>query len=223
MSTIQNLLDRIDLLYDNAFTDAQKVEFMNMCQRELSPYFGIVVEDESLSTVEDQDYYTFPAGLTDVSQIIALGIGTSATPTTRYDYVKYEQGSRDDYPDVNNSYFQSVDGSGTKKLIINPTPSVTGYPIKIRYRKALTELSTTVFTASPDFDSNYHDLLVYYAIVKICKTGASPDAPQANMYQQEFDSLYKKMWLDKLIRDNKSKNKKRDNVQWHTGRKYVGD
>ena len=58
--TVQELLDLTNVLYPNAESTDNKVKFMNVALRSLSPYFGLTAEDDSLYTIADQDEYAFP-------------------------------------------------------------------------------------------------------------------------------------------------------------------
>lgn len=221
MSTVQQLLSMIDLMYPNALSNTDKVLFMNMAQTELSPYFGVVVEDSSLLTVADQDTYAFPTGLTDVSQIISLGIGIKEVPESRFGYVKYDIITRDDYPEGSNVYFQIVNSTGVKKLVLQPKPNVADLPIRIRFRKALTDLSATALTSSPDFDARFHMLLAYYACHMICSIGASPDVLQANNFMQKWESGIADLWKFKLEQEVTSPTYRRDNPHWRGRRRHA--
>lgn len=221
--TVQELIDLTKLMYPNAHTNAELVSFMNVAQNELSPYFGLVVEDNTLVTVADQDSYSFPTGLTDVAQILSLGVGIQATPDTRYGYVKYDIITRDDYPVGSCVYFQTVDENGAKKLVLQPTPSVDGLPIRIRFRKALTALSTTVFTGSPDFDSRFHSILADYAAYMVCSTGASPDTIQADAFMQKYLTAKQELWRFKLQQEVEAPTFRMDNRHWRGGRRHAGN
>ena len=74
MSTVTQLVATIDAFYPNAETTANKIIYMNLAQDIISPYFGKVVEDATLSTVQNIDSYSYPTNLTDVSEIISLAI-----------------------------------------------------------------------------------------------------------------------------------------------------
>jgi hypothetical protein len=74
MSTVAQLLTLTDALYPNAASDATVVGYFNMCQNELSSYFGLVAEDTTLYTVADNDSLSFPAGINDISQIISFDV-----------------------------------------------------------------------------------------------------------------------------------------------------
>lgn len=223
MSTTQQLLTFVDSIYPNGEATATKILFMNQAQAELSPYFGAVVEDATVSTVANQDSYSLPTGLSDVSQIMSLGVGTKAIPDNRYDYVKYDIITRDDYPQGSNVYFQTVSSTGVKKIVLQPTPNTSGFPIRIRYRKALTELSATSLTASPDFDSRFHHLLAYYACHMLCSIGASPDVVQANSFMQKWESGLQELWKLKLQEEVSSPTFRRDNPHWRSGRRHAGN
>jgi len=213
----------IDQYYPNNATNGTKIMFMNAAQDELSPYFGIIVEDNSLVTVALQDSYSLPTGLSDVSQITALGVAGETTPTTRYSYTKYDLTPRDDYPAGTKTYFQTIDNLGVKKLVINPEPTTSGYPIRIRYRKALTELSPTNLSASPDFDSRFHDILVHYACYMICSTGANPDTIQADRFMQSYESALTELWHYQMLQESDSPTNRRDNKHWHKSNGYAGN
>lgn len=221
--TIQALIAVIDAKYASAATDTDKVLYMNMAQNELSAFFGIEVEDNTLTTVIDQDEYVFPTGLTDISQIKSVGIGNQATVADRYDYTRYELVTRDDYPRQSSSFFQSVDPTGVKSLVVYPPPSEAGLSIRILYRKPLTELSALDLTATPDFDSRYHYLLAYYAIAEICSSGASADYSQHDLYMQKFESGLDELWKLKMTQEANYPTRGRDNNQWHYGKRYAGN
>ena len=312
--TIQNLLDMVDDFYPHANTDATVVGYFNLCQNELSPYFGLVAEDTTLSTIANDDEYDLPTGIDDIEQIesldiynaapdtdaivasVAMQVGAytladqpekpariSVTHTTvgsadtlgtivivgevngvadtetitpvadstvygdkyfdidgitsitgadwitdgdddlievgvsgdRYDFTRYERGYSDVEHARGNTYYQVYTSAGVKSLVIYPTPTVADRVIRIRYRKKLTALSTTVFTGSPDFDSRFHDMLAIYAAYKIASKGASPDREQANHFAAEYDERLTELWKYSLEKDGKSLKKRTDNRQWH--------
>jgi hypothetical protein len=79
MSTVSQLLTLTDNLYPNGATDATVVSYFNMCQNELSPYFGLIGEDTSLYTVADNDILALPSGISDISQIKLFDVDNTAT------------------------------------------------------------------------------------------------------------------------------------------------
>ena len=313
--TTDELLTLCDDLYPNAATDATKVIYMNMAQKVLSAEgFGSVVTDETLETVADDDEYSFPEGLSDISQIEYLEIeqdadevdyivastnlkvgaytianqpsdegrisflvttqdtgdtlgtvaivgtvdgsadgetvtlvanarvwstkvysaltsltgagwvidaveGTADTiqigqQTDRYNYQRYKASYTNDNQAYSNTYRQGYNASGTKSLILYPIPSTSGFNIRIRYKKDLTALSSTATTASPDFDSRFHELLAFYAAYMLASKGASADYPQANSFAQQYEAYRTGMWEERMKRERSNPQKRRDNEMW---------
>lgn len=218
--TIAQLVSMVDLLYPNIETTQNKVTFMNQAQRILNPYFSILVAADDL-TEAGLGEYPLPTGCTDVSQIVSLGISkTVTTPENRYDFTYYKKNTAQDYPTEGNGYFQIVSETGVKGLVIYPTPDTDDHVISILFRKPLTELVYTTTTQVPDFDSNYHDLLAFYAAHMICMKGANPDTMQADAFMQKWESglreIYRKDMNDKILHPKKA----RDNPQWHSGKRF---
>ena len=314
MSTVAELITLIDDLYSNADTSATKVSYMNMAQKILSAEgFGSVVTDETLETVSGDDEYSFPEGLSDISQIEYLEIeqaageldyivastnlkvgaytianqptaasrisflvttngtvdtlGTIAIvgtvdggadsetvalvankrvwstkvytaltsltgagwvidagndndtikigqQTDRYKYRRYKASYSNEDDVYSNSYRQGYDASGNKSLILYPVPPTSGFNIRIRYKKDLTALSSTATTASPDFDSRFHELLAFYAAYMLASKGASADYPQANSFAQQYEAYRTGMWEERMKRERSNPQKRRDNEMW---------
>lgn len=218
--TLSEILTLCDSLYPNAVSNTDKILFMNIAQGSLSEYFGKIVEDATLLTVIDQDSYTFPTGIKDVTDIESLAIGTQATPDNRYDYTQYYFNKSEQNPESEYGYYQIVNSSGTKKLVIYPAPSTVNLPIHIRYRKQLTDLSTSALNTEPEFDARFHPILAYWACRMICMTGASPDTYQANMFMQMYDELLGDLWKVSMADNTKRQVKRKDNRQWHKHGSY---
>lgn len=215
--TLAQMLSMVKSIYPTATSDSDIVRFMNMGQDSLSEYFGVTVENSTLTTTALDDSYAFPTGLDDVSQIVSLDIGDQASPLTRHSYTKYFQGNRDEIPVGSGVYFQLISSTGAKSLGLYPIPAITGLPIRIRFNKKLTDLSITSQGSSPDFDSRYHDLLVWYALSMICGSGASPDAVQHDFFQSKYDEGINDLWKLRMNQGRVSKNKRKCNVQWRNG------
>ena len=218
--TVTELLALVDATHTNTESVANKVSFMNIALRGMSPYFGLVVEDDSLVTVADQDAYSYPTGLTDVSQIISLAVANVEVPTTRYQYTQYSQSKRDDDPMWTNSYWQIIDSNGAKKLCLYPIPSTADLPIIIRFRKALTALSASALTVEPEFDSRFHDMLAFYCVHYLFAYGSNPDTTQANAYMQKYEDRYAEFWKFEMEKASKQGNRKTDNRQWHRSKSF---
>jgi hypothetical protein len=216
--TVTQLVALIDKLYPNAISTDDKISYMNMAQAGLSPYFGLVCVDATVKTVVDQDEYSYPTGLTDASQILALDIATSATPTDRYQYTRYIKGNQDELYPGERCFFQTYSSVGVKKLGIYPIPSVVDLPIRIKYRKDLTLLLAASMSASPDFDARYHDMLAVYAVHMICTIGASSDPIQADIYMQKYNDALNEIWRQQMSEEGEYPSKRKDNAQWRTTR-----
>jgi len=218
--TLAELVTEMSKQYPSTVEISTRISYLNQGLSTLEDYFDNYAMATS-TTVANQDEYALPTGIEDISQIYTFGIGNSATPANRYDYARYEASTVLDYPNVGNVYYQLTDSDGDKKIIVHPAPTTSGLPINIIYKKHYAELAWSTNTASPEFDSRYHILLVYYANHMIATTGHAPDTMQADMFMQK--------WLDglneltrKRARANVAHPKKaRDNPQWHSGKRHV--
>lgn len=220
MATVSTLIKLADDMYPNAVSVENKVDFMNMAQDELAKHFGTIMEDDSLDTVEDQDTYSFPTGINDVSDIISLAIATSTSPTDRYDYTQYDLARADQNPASDESYYQIVDSTGAKKLVIYPTPTLDNLNIVIRYRKRLARLTTSSLNSEPEFNERYHHVLAIFCCHMICSIGPSPDAYQADMFMQKYNSALSQLWRENNEQKTTEKRKRKDNPQWHIGKSF---
>lgn len=213
--TFQQILQRVAELYPHGEQASTIINHINSGQDELSPYFGKIIMDSSVLTVADQETYSFPSGLTDCSEIKLLEIGTSDTPTDSFDYVQYCFHELEKGRPSGNVFYQMYDSSGNKTFGIYPVPETANYPIRITYLKQLTDATISTLTSSPDFDSRYHDLLVYYACYMICSSGASPDGVQADAFYQKFKDGLNELWKLKSNKLIDAPVKRRDNATWY--------
>jgi hypothetical protein len=214
---VNQLLKIIDLEYRSAATDADKIRYMNMAQHDLSRDFGTEVVDTTLVTVATQDYYTFPTGLYDIAQIIELDISTIAVPG-RYDYTRYSIGNGSDLIQAGSKFFQITSSTGAKSLGIYPVPTTAGLTIRIRFRKRLTDLNASTPTQEPDFDNRFHDALAFFACHMICASGSSPDAMQADMFMQKYESSINGLRKLRIQDNQRNPSRYRDNRQWRRGK-----
>ena len=218
MNTYQ-LLQLISEMYPSATSDSTKIKYLNMAQDELSDEFGLVVTDATLVTIADTDEYALPTGIEDISQIetfdIANKVPVLGEAVDRYDTTRYKIGYKDDKPMPGNCIYQNYSSTGVKSIIIYPVPSLADLPITIRYHAKLADLSLTNLTASPQFDSQYHDLLAKYACYQICANGASPDSVQANRFSAAYEEGYAKLLNHNYQQQIIAPRKRRDNKMWH--------
>lgn len=213
--TFQQIVNRIAELYPHGETVSTVINHINSAQDELSAYFGKTIMDSSVVTVTDQETYSFPSGLTDCSEIKLLEIGTSDTPADSFDYVQYRFHEIEKGRPYGNVFYQLYSSSGVKTFGIYPIPTEDDLPIRITYLKPLTEATISTLTSSPDFDSRYHDLLVYYSCYMICSSGASPDGVQADAFYQKYKDGLEELWKLKSQKIIDAPLKRRDNATWY--------
>lgn len=213
--TFNQIISRIYTMYPHGESQATIVSHINSGLDELSLYFGKVIVDESITTTADDDDYAFPAGLSDISEIMFLDIGNQATPSDRYDYTRYSYCNMESEKPNALNYFQIYSSTGAKSLGLFPIPATTGLPVRITYRRKLTEATTTTLSSEPEFDSRYHDLLVYYTCYLICSSGASPDALQSDSFYKKWEDGLAELWRHKMQTSIDAPIKRKDNLTWH--------
>jgi len=212
--TFQQILQRVAELYPHGEQASTIINHINSAQDDLSAYFGKTIVDTSLSTTADTDEYAFPSGVSDCSEIKILEVGSSSTPTDRFDYTAYKFHEIESGRPSGNCYYQIYSSSGAKSIGIYPIPAETGIPIRITYNKSLDSASVSALTESPEFDERYHDLLVYYACYMICSSGASPDAVQANAFFQKYKDGVEELWRLKNNKEIRTPLKRKYNSTW---------
>lgn len=171
------------------------------------------VADTTVYSVYAYDTITSITGVGWVTAGDADTISVGVKPS-RSDFTRYEIGYKDDLYHSGQKIVQVEDSTGGKKLVISPAPSYTGLPIRIRYHRPLTELSATALTASPEFDSKYHEYLAYYACYQICANGVSPNAVQANRFAGECESILDDIWRKQMKKDMTAQDKRNYNRMW---------
>lgn len=182
---------------------------------------GGVSVTETVTPVADSTVYS-DRFYTEVTSVTGAGWGISAGNDTltigvkldRYDVERYPIGFSDDRPFVPKCIYQVYSTTGVKSLIIYPAPTVSGIPITIRYKKNLKELSATDLTASPEFDSRYHDMLATYACYEICANGASPDDGQRERFAAEYDGRLNQIFMETTKQKLAAPKKSRANRMW---------
>lgn len=182
MPTVQQLIDKIDYLYPNSFTDAQKVDVMNDVQREI--FRELQKEDfYEFTTIADQCFYTMPSNMS-IEHIIYVGISSDTTITDDSDFQEYTYAKQDETL-TGYKYFDGLDG----QIGIYPVPDTTGENARIRYYKRPGLMSTNSLTATPDLEEDWQKILVYGAISELASAGSSPDIDVANNFTIKYNSL----------------------------------
>jgi len=171
------------------------------------------------STVYGNKFFD-ASGLTSITGAGWVTNGTADTITVgvsldRYDFTRYTVAYKDDVSYSGNVVYQVYTSAGVKSLVIYPVPITTGCNVKITYHKALTALSESSTSVSPDFDSKFHDILAVYAAYMIASNGASPDVIQSNHFLDMYNNRLIDLWKFSMEKDKVSMKKRRDNRQWH--------
>jgi len=146
---------------------------------------------------------------------VTFGSDADSTLTSRDDYLKYDIGYADDLPRYGQYYFQKVTSAGVKSLAIYPVPSTSGYRIMLRFYKTIPDLSADTVTGVPEIDSNFHEMLVYYAIHQLAAAGDSMNADQANLYMQKYENMRRDFIMMMQSRQHSTANDRRDNNHWN--------
>jgi hypothetical protein len=145
------------------------------------------------------------------SDIIMIGLVPE-----RYDFTRYYPGNIDETRYSGNIIYQEYTSAGVKSLVMHPTPKTTDCNIRIRYRASLSTLSSSSQSDSPDFDSEYHDMLSMYAAAMVAGSGASPDMTQYDHHMRMYNEKMLDLWKRSLEKDKISLKKRRDNKIWHS-------
>lgn len=216
-----DLLATVRKMYDTPDADATLLGFANIAVDELREYFPSEYTSTDL-TEEDVDEYPLPSTCSDISDIISLGISRTSPPTDRYDYDYYTKITRDDYPNVGRGYYQIVDEDMVKKIVIYPVPKEAGYEISIRHKGTPGYFSTVAGVANPTFDYKYVLLISYFVCMWLSAKGEVPDTTQADYFSSLWDRGINELSRDRMRKALAHPRKRRDNPQWHNGKRYVG-
>jgi hypothetical protein len=170
------------------------------------------------STVYGSSFFTAISAVTGASWVTN---GTADTITVgirsdRYDRTKYYPSFKDPSARLSYSFRQNYNSSGTKSLVFYPAPDETDCVMHILYRKRLTALSESSTSASPEFDSLFHNLLAVYAARMVAAEGPSPDAEKANDFMQMYEDGVGRLW--KLTQEQEIENPTKPKYNRHWAR-----
>lgn len=169
---LQQILDEIQEKYPHALTNASVCNKLNQIQKELfrTIYKPIVID--VLEIVADSQFYLLGYSNTRIIDVLVNG-------------VEYSEANVKGVSNTNFYWFVNDTIIG-----LYPTPtenSENGLTI-FRYKEP-TELTGSDLTVIPDFDPDFHMMLVYYA----CKVIAEnfKDFDVANGFSMQYNSLLK--------------------------------
>ena len=196
-TTIDNIIDDVDVRLPNVFTEAQKIGWINDEIRKIKRELMTEDTDSSLTTVADQVEYTLPTNIKIENIIEPIYIAqdaviTSTTVFKPYYFAKSNKvlayGNYDLGDDV---YFDFLDG----KIGFYPTPTTTGLQIFINFYK--TPATYTATTDVIELEDDWLDILKFSLMRTIAMSGNNPDIELANMYGVEYNNLMSSILHDK--------------------------
>lgn len=215
--TVTALLAYIDSLYPNAATTQEKIQFLNDALNDVSRDFGPIIEDSTTLTVDGQERYDYPSTMKDINSIFMLDVANTTTPTLDSHWVTYRRQFMGG-PKIGNIYYDAYQTSlGVRQFGLYPVPSADDYPVRIRYRRPLAQLSVTSLTAEPEIDSRYHNILAFYAAGMVAGSGDNPDAQIANYYNMAYRNGLQEMYRHYGLIKEGAKPKRKDNTWWQKG------
>jgi hypothetical protein len=182
MSTVQQLLDDINLRYRNTFTTDQKVFWMNQVQRHIYQVVRHESEPFLFTTVADIAFYPLPDDC-DIKGIEQITIQIdNDTDIKKQDYEQLEYRRKDEPASVGDRFYSLVG----RDIFLYPIPTTdtAGRNVYIYYAKTPKELLSTNLTAEPDLDKNFQELLVLGTLERIC--AARKDVQMKNNYASDF-------------------------------------
>lgn len=211
--TLQQMITSMSRMYPVAMELTVRIDYLNQALVAIEEYFDNFVAT-SFVTVADQDEYSMPTGITDISQIVSLGVSKSVPPVDRYDYEPWRPGTMLNRPQTYNTYYQLPDTDGVPKLILYPVPTVDNHVVSIIYKAHYEPFDASNLTAVPHFDTRYHIYLVYLANHLLASSGHAPDTDIADINMQRWLSAVEDLEFQRMSRDATNPHKKKDNPWW---------
>lgn len=192
--TVQQLLDDINDRYRNTFTDTQKVRWMNRVQEQIFQYVPHESPPFTFTTVAETSYYALPSDC-EPQLIKYLTIERKAT-TDDFKQLTYKQ--PEETVGENEEFYTIVNDL----IYINPKPTSTteGKDVYLYYNKKPAEISTSGLSATPDLEENFHELLVYGVLERVC--AARKDSIMKSNYASDFEFLFNR--YQKIYKNTKA-------------------
>jgi len=207
MPTIGEILTDVDNRLPNQFTSAIKVGWANDIIRQIFKYMN-KSKVYVFTTVKDQPTYALPSDGT-IDLVYALKVANT-TPTTTstqfitYDYAGLEQNL------TGNQYYDGL----SNNVGLFPTPTASSYEVRIFYKVRPTTLSESSLTVVPNINEDYHDIIKFYILMTIAKSGHNPDVQLANNYQLDYDECMARMFKDEMEKKIRTPLKNSANRWW---------
>ncbi|MFT9498245.1 hypothetical protein [Anaerosolibacter sp.] len=186
--TLQELLDDIDGRFSNPFTQAQKINWINITQREIFREMALK-EILQFNTIADQALY-------DLKTLSGNNLEFEMIESVTLDNKKYAPKFINDEA-VYYSYYKVLDNY----IGFYPVPKKSDLIVNIYYEKRPETLSSSNLTKTPDLREDYLEILKYGVFVIMAK--ALKDVALANNYVGEYNDMMKKIKQEKYEKMSK--------------------
>lgn len=192
LPTVQQLLTDIDIRFPNAISDEQKIYWMNRVQAEIFQDAKHEAPPYYFSLAESASFYELPSDC-ETEDIIKALMETSLA-SGEFRLIPYREFASTDSVASSEVFYTTFNNA----IYLNPVPTATtaGVKVYLYYYKSPAEINTSSLSSSPDLDKNYQDLLVYGVLAKVAQ--ANLDVSMANNYISEYNTLLRRLQLEKL-------------------------
>ncbi|NLD47541.1 MAG: hypothetical protein GX660_10135 [Clostridiaceae bacterium] len=204
MATAAQIITYARTVYPRAtasiFPDAFCLENLNDIHIEeyikLGRLTNYYTTDKTTLTVSGQLEYNLPSNCR-IENIESLRVWLTADYYIEYEYADGKTDTRLGY------YYKYGSTPGKFELLVNDEAiDTTGLIIEIRFLPTPTEITLT--TQTPDLEEQYHSLLKYRLANRLASVGEVIDTDIANVWQSEYDTLWRKIEEDKNLKKNKA-------------------
>jgi hypothetical protein len=186
MPTVQQLLNTVDTTYRNTYSTTQKIEWMDITQKQIFQTVRHEALPWQFQTVKDFAFYPLPDDC-DPMGIKQVNIETKPGSNRFYKlpFVNIESSTIVDY----NDEFYSIEAN--QNFYINPIPTeaTEGRTVFVYYNKRPATLSVANLTAFPDLEEDFQELLVLGCLIRICR--ARGEMEDKAMFQADYNKLLK--------------------------------
>jgi hypothetical protein len=191
--TVTQFLADVNVVCPNAYTDAQKIIWINEGVRTLYPMIG-VIDLYAVNTVANQYIYELPVDVDfDAIKSVTIGQDTEATGvvTSQIEYFPVFT----DEQLKGRSYFKAVEG----KIGFYPCPDVSDHKIRIWYQKKGADATTGA--SNIEVRKDYIPALKFFVMDKI--SVAQGDIAQANNFRNDYNAEIARLKMNRFAKDGK--------------------
>lgn len=192
MPSVQKLLNTIDTTYRNSYSVAQKVEWIDVTQRQIFRKVPKEATPYTFTTVDGICYYGLPLDC-DRSGIKEVTIENKAG-SEKYSTLSYMSVESNVSVSSGTPFYSLL----TDMLFLNPAPTSTdeGKKVYMIYNKRPAALSSTSLEAIPELEEDFHELLILGCLERIARARGEIDdknnfAADYNALMAEYERQYK--------------------------------